>query len=201
MSSNDKEVAVDKAENNEKAGDAKAEVKGTKRAAEEKTDESKKAKKEENGEEDVDEEDEEEVEGEEEEEDEEIPEGEEEEDEEEVGEGEGDGDEDEEDAWSLYWVLHFVYIRMIRNLYKITKKRKTLEFTHPLPPNLQRLLYKFDKEQFVLKNTIFKVKRILKLVPLSYMFFVFLWLLYNYIDILFFFNLISQAKQHLLRFS
>ncbi|XP_049940960.1 glutamic acid-rich protein-like [Schistocerca serialis cubense] len=101
---NNSEVAVDKVtENNEKAGgDAKSEVKGTKRPAESKGEDAKKQKKEENGEED-DVEDEEDVEGEEEEEEEELPEGEEEldegeEEEEDEGEGEGEGEEDEEDA-------------------------------------------------------------------------------------------------------
>ncbi|KAF4530502.1 hypothetical protein B566_EDAN017519 [Ephemera danica] len=95
---NNAEVAVEKVkENNDKpAADAKAEIKGTKRPAEEKGDDVKKQKKEENGEEE-EVEDEEDVEGEEEEEEEEIPEGEEEEEEEAEGEGEGeDGDEDDD---------------------------------------------------------------------------------------------------------
>ncbi|XP_021924374.1 glutamic acid-rich protein-like [Zootermopsis nevadensis] len=102
---NNAEVAVDKVtENNEKAGgDAKAEVKGTKRPAETKSEDAKKPKKEENGEEEEDVEDEEDVEGEEEDEEEELPEGEEEldegeEEEDDEGEGDGEGEEDEDDA-------------------------------------------------------------------------------------------------------
>nr|CAD7444415.1 unnamed protein product [Timema bartmani] len=73
---NNSEVAVDKATENDKAGgDAKSEVKGTKRPAESKSEDVKKQKKEENGEEDEDVEDEEDVEGEEEDEEEELPEG------------------------------------------------------------------------------------------------------------------------------
>nr|CAD7261389.1 unnamed protein product [Timema shepardi] len=57
---NNSEVAVDKATENDKAGgDAKSEVKGTKRPAESKSEDVKKQKKEENGEEDEDVEDEE----------------------------------------------------------------------------------------------------------------------------------------------
>jgi len=159
MSSNDKEVAVDKTENNDKAGgDAKAEVKGTKRAAEEKGDDVKKAKREENGEDEVEEEDEEDVEGEEEEEEEDIPEGEEEEDEEDGGDVEGEGEEDEDDAWSLsheyciLCILGLVYIKKIRKQEKdlgIYTTTTTPPTTTLLLYNLQqRLLYKFDKEQF-----------------------------------------------------
>jgi len=97
MSSNDKEVAVDKVENND-GGDAKAEVKGTKRQAEEKADDVKKARTDENGEEDEVEDEEEDVEGEEEEEEDDLPEGEEEDDDEGEGEGDGEGEEDEDDA-------------------------------------------------------------------------------------------------------
>jgi len=96
MSSNDKaDVVVDKATENSDGADAKAEVKGVKRPAEEKDADVKKAKRDEaNGEDEVD--DEEEVDGEEEEE--EVPGDEEEEDEEDEGDdGPEDAEEEEDD--------------------------------------------------------------------------------------------------------
>jgi len=90
---NNSEVAIEKGNDKlEKSADKKSEVKGTKRPAEDKSDDVKKLKtKEENGEEE-DVEDEEDVEGEEEEDEEDIPE------EEEEDEGDGEGEDDEEDA-------------------------------------------------------------------------------------------------------
>uniref|UniRef100_A0A1D1Y883 CCD97-like C-terminal domain-containing protein n=1 Tax=Anthurium amnicola TaxID=1678845 RepID=A0A1D1Y883_9ARAE len=71
---NNSEVAVDKVtENNDKpSGDAKAEVKGTKRPAEDKTEDPKKHKKEENGDDEEEIEEDEDVEGEEEDEEDEL---------------------------------------------------------------------------------------------------------------------------------